>query len=137
MSAEEHILETIAEEEDEEPEMPAVYDRLTRRRERLQHKNKAAIEDFLGKGNRENAVVIFPRYYGELLTWALQCGIEKEGWKVIRTLGYHGHEPVYIDVSTDCDKCENLLRDGQLLVERGDSRLILTVDINLRWRNSV
>lgn len=137
MSAEERFLETIDDEEDEELEVPSVYDRFARRHERLQRKNKAAIEDFLGKGNRANAVAILPRYYGELLTWALQRHIEKEGWKVIRTLGYHGREPIYIDVSTNCDKCENLLMDGQLLVERGDSHFIVTVDINLQWRNSV
>lgn len=82
-------------------------------------------------------MVILPRYYGELLAWALQSHIEKEGWKVIRTLGYHGREPIYIDVSTDCDKCENLLKDGQLLVEKGDGHFVVTVDINLQWRNSV
>ena len=136
MSTEDRLLEAITGEE-EEFEAPAPYDRFARRHERLQRKNKAAIEDFLGKGSRANAVAILPRYYGELLTWALEHYIEKEGWKVIRTLGYHGREPVYIDVSTDCDKCENLLMDGQLLVERGNKHFIVTVNINLQWRNSV
>ena len=138
MSAEEEYLDAVADEEDdEEPEGRTVADWIAGRRQRLQHKNKAAIGDFLGEGNRANAVAILPRYYGELLTWALQRHIEKEGWKIVRTLGYHGREPTYIDVSIDCDKCENLLMDGQLLVERGDSHFIVTVDINLRWRNSV
>jgi len=131
------LLDAMEEEDDEELEMSTMYDRFARRHERLQGKNKAAIEDFLGKGDRANAVAILPRYYGELLTWALQRHIEKEGWKVVRALSYHGREPVYIDVSTDCDKCENLLMDGQLLVERGDGHFIVTVDINLQWRNSV
>jgi cell division protease FtsH len=137
MSIEERSLAAINEEEDEELEVPIVYDRFARRHERLALKNKTAVDRFLGKGNRANAVVILPRYYGELLTWALQRYIEREGWKVIRTLGYHGREPTYIDVSTDYDKCENLLMDGQLLVERGTSHFIVTVDINLQWRNSV
>ncbi len=136
-STEERLMDAMQEEGDEEFEEPAMHDRFARRHERLQSKNKDAIENFLGGGNRANAVVILPRYYGELLTWALQRHIEKEGWKVLRALGYHGSKPVYIDVSTDCEKYENLLMDGQLLVEQGGSRLIITVDINLRWRNSV
>ena len=78
-----------------------------------------------------------PRYYGELLTWALHRNIEKEEWKVAKTLRYHGPEPVYIDVFTDCDKCENLLMDGQFLIEKDDLHFVATVDVNLRWRNSV
>jgi cell division protease FtsH len=60
-----------------------------------------------------------------------------ERWRVIATLSYCAPEPVYIDVGTDYNKCENLLRNGQLLVEKGNYRLIVTVDINLQWRNSV
>jgi len=63
----------------EEEEMPGMYDRIVGRHERLQHKNKGAIENFLGKGNRANAVAILPRYYGELLAWALQRHIEEKG----------------------------------------------------------
>jgi len=137
MSAEEKLLEVMDEQEDGEPESLPLADRLIRRRQRLQRKNESNIDSFLGEGNRANAVAILPRYYGELLTWALQRYIEKEGWKVIRTLGYRGREPVYIDVNTDCDKRENLLMDSQLLVEKGDSHFIITVDINLQWRNSV
>ncbi len=137
MTAEERFLEAIDEEDNEELEAPAPYDRFARRHEKLQYKNKSASENFLGKGSRANAVAILPRYYGELLTWALDRYIEKEGWKVIRILGYRGREPIYIDVSTDCDKCEDLLMNGQLLLEKGDSHFIVTVDINLQWRNSV
>jgi len=137
VSIEKRSLRVIDEEEDEELEAPSLYDRFTRRHERLARRNKAAVDRFLGNGNRANAVLILPRYYGELLTWALQRYIEREGWKVIRTLGYHGREPTYIDVSTDYNKRENLLMDGQLLVERGTSHFIVTVDINLQWRNSV
>jgi len=57
--------------------------------------------------------------------------------RIVRALGYRGSKPVYIDVSTDCDSYENLLKDGQLLLERGDSHFIVTVDINLQWMNSV
>ena len=136
MSAEEHLLEAVDAEEDEECEIPTI-DRLARRHQRLQRKNKAAIEKFVGEGRRERAVAILPRYYGELLTWSIQRYMEKEGINVVKTLGYRGPEPVYIDVNTDCDKSENLLMNGQMLVQKSDSRFIVTVDINLQWRNSV
>ncbi|MCD6567583.1 MAG: AAA family ATPase [Dehalococcoidia bacterium] len=138
---EEHFLEAIDEEEEDEDgeefEVPGAYSRFARRHKMLARRNKTVVDRFLGEGNRANAVVILPRYYGELLTWALQRYIEKEGWEDIRALGYHGREPVYIDVSTDCDTCENLLMDGQLLLERGDKHFIVTVDINMQIRNSV
>jgi len=56
---------------------------------------------------------------------------------VVQSLGYHSREPVYIDVSTDCHVRENLVMDGQLLLKKGELRLMATVDINLRWRGSV
>jgi cell division protease FtsH len=63
--------------------------------------------------------------------------MEREGWQVAQTLGYHSREPVYIDVNTDCNQRENLLMDGQMLVTRDNIRLVVTLDINLRWRSSV
>ncbi len=135
MEAEERLLETI-EDEDEEEEVEAL-DRRTTRHERLTSKNKTAIDRFLGKRKRVYEVGIVPRYYGELLAWALQRYLEKEGWQTVHTLGYHSREPVYIDVNTDGSRRENLLMDGQLLVQKGEDRFIITVDVNLRWRNSI
>ena len=134
MGAEEHFLEAIDEEEEEEIE---ALDRRTTRHERLESKNKTAIDRFLGKRKRVYEVGIVPRYYGELLAWALQRYLEKEGWQVVHTLGYHSREPVYIDVDTGTSQRENLLMDGQLLVQKGEDRFIVTVDVNLRWRNSI
>ena len=133
------MLEAITEEEADQEGgwVPEAYDGPTGRHKRLEEKNKAAIKGFLGGGRRANAVVLFPSYYGDLLTWALQRHIEREGWQVLRTLGYHSSEPAYTDVSTDCDTKENLLMEGQLLLEKGDSRLIVTVELYWRHRNSV
>ena len=136
-SAEEKLLDALDNDETEEHDVPILVHQMVGRRQKLQRKNRTTIEDFLGKGNRVNMVAIMPRYYGELLTWALQRYIEKEGWKVIRTLGYRSRQPVFIDVDTDWDKCENLLMNGQLLLEKVDTNVIVTVDINLQWRNSV
>jgi cell division protease FtsH len=134
MGAEERFLEAIDEEEEEEIE---TLDRRATRHERLASKNKTAIDRFLGKRKRVYEVGIVPRYYGELLAWTLQHYLEREGWQVVHTLGYHSREPVYIDVDAGTSQRENLLMDGQLLVQKGEDRFIVTVDVNLRWRNSI
>ncbi|MBI2857498.1 MAG: hypothetical protein HYX90_00350 [Chloroflexi bacterium] len=131
-------METIEEDDDGDEEVETgVTGRLTRRHQRLGEKTKSAVDSFLGKGRRVYDVGIVPKYYGEPLTWALRRFMEKEGWQVVQTLGYHAQEPFFIDVNTDVDQRENLLMDGQMLVKKGTSRLIVTVDINLRWRNSI
>ncbi len=136
MSIEERFQEAIEEEEDGEDVETGFTGQLERRRERLARKNKPAIERFMGKGRRTHDVGIFPKYYGELLTWALKRYMEEGGWQLVQSLGYHGSEPVYIDVNTNYDKRENLMIDGQLLVKKSTHRLIITVDVNMRWRNS-
>lgn len=136
LSEEQRFLDAVVPGE-AEPDMPMVWEPFAGRHERQQRKNKSAINSFLGKGRRVSAVAIVPRYYGELLTWSFHRYIEKNQWKVITTLNYQLPEPVYIDVSTDYDKCENLLMNGQLLVEKDDCRLVVTVDVNPKWRGSV
>jgi len=56
--------------------------------------------------------------------------------KSTASLGDRGSEPVYVDVNTGSET-ENLLRDCQVLIERGELRCIVTVDFNPRWRGSV
>jgi len=124
MGAEERLLEAI-EEEDEEDEIDESPDWRERQRKRLQQKNRAAVNRFLGKGQRTNHVCILPRYYGELLTWALHQYLKREGWKITATLGCRGPEPGYVTVDTG---------DG---MQKGDTRCIVTVDVNPRWRGSV
>lgn len=137
MSAEERFLNAMDEEEGEVFEEAPMTSRLREELHRAQRKNRAAVNEFIGKGQRIRAVAIFPRYYGELLAWALQRYIEREGWIVVRTLGYREPEPIHLDVNTDYDNIENLLINGQMLLEKGGCRLIATLEINLRWRNSV
>jgi hypothetical protein len=125
---------------DEEDEMDAfLAQRYEMRHQKLATKNKAALSLFLGRGRRVHQVGIVPRYYGELLTWALKRYMEKEGWQTVQTLGYQGKEPIYIDVNTGCGQRENLLMNGQVLAEKGKktSRLIITVAVNPRGLNSI
>lgn len=92
-------------------------------------KNQLSVDEFLGENHRACDVAILPRYYGELLTWALHRYLGREGWTINSTLGYHGPGPFYIDVYTG-DEYANLLANGRLLVERGDIRFAIAVDID-------
>ena len=135
MSVEERFLAALDDDDEEDEELITAGWR-ERQRRRLQRRNRTAIEKFLGKARRANVSAILPRYYGELLTWALHQHLNREGWKIAGTLGYRGPEPVYTEVNTGSEKV-NLLIDGQMLIEKGDSRFIVTVDINPRWRGVV
>jgi cell division protease FtsH len=134
MDEEERFLDAVDDTEDED--MPAATSWRERKRRRLRGRNQVAIDEFLGEGRRTSAVGILPRYYCELFTWALHRYLEKQGWMTVSMLGYHGPEPVYIDVNTGDEK-KNLLMDGQLLIEKDDSRFIVTVDVNPRCNGSV
>jgi cell division protease FtsH len=101
--------------------------RITEHRE-LVRKSGTAIKSFLGTSRITSKAVIFPAYYGDLLTWALKRYMEREHWQTAGVLGYHCSEPVYANVSTDYHKVENLLVNGQLLIDSGDRRLVITVD---------
>jgi hypothetical protein len=135
MKVEERFLNAI-EEEDEKCETVESPDWREKQRRRLQQKNRVAIDQFLGNGRRTNRVCILPRYYGELLTWALHRYLERAGWKITDTFGYRGPEPVYVNVDTG-GEIENLLLAGQVFVQKGNTRYIVTVDVNPRWRGSV
>lgn len=120
----------------EGPEMKLMRGIRARESDR-ERKRKGAIVHFLGEEEKMDVAVIEPRYYGELLAWALHRYIEIEGWRVVNILGYHTPEPVYIDVNTGCGEPQNVLRDDSLLVEKRDDLLPVTIDANLRGYNSV
>ncbi len=122
-------LEKLVEDEIPEPFMS--------RRHKREQKRRAAIGRFLDKEETVTVSVIEPRYYGELLAWAVQRHIEAEGWKILKAIGYQYPEPVYIDVNTGSGECQNVLRDGTLFVEKQGQRFAVTVDVNLRGYNSV
>ena len=136
MSAVERFLEAA----EQEAEAGGASSYLSRRQRQIleaKRKNQGAINGFLGEGRRAQTVGIMPSYYGELLTWALHRYLERQNWSVAATLGYGAPEPIYVDVSTSCDRRENLLVRGQMLVERDGDRLILTVDVKPMYRGSV
>ncbi len=110
--------------------------RLARRRKQ-ERKRKALVSRFLGKKETADASVIQPRYYGELLIWALHRYIDLEGWKITKTVGFHHDKPGYIDVHTGSEGQQNLLRDGTMIAERDGDRFVITVNCNLEGLNSI
>ena len=136
MSVEDRLLETVEEEEMEECE-PSYLAWRRQQRERMRRKNEATINGFLGKGGRTGAVGLMPSYYADLLAWALQRHLDREGWKTVDSLGYRSPEPFYADVGTDYDKQEALLVNGQLLVEKDGIRLVITVDASPHYGGCV
>jgi hypothetical protein len=128
MSVEEEVLDAIDEEDDDDEDVSSYSSWRRKERQRVRQKNRATIEGFLGDGRRAHAVAIKPGYYGELLIWALDRYLKREGWEVADTLGYRDPEPFYIDVNTDYDKRENLIMRGQLLIEKDDARFVVTID---------
>jgi len=93
----------------------------------LMRKNEAIIKSFLGTSRVISESVVLPVYYGELLAWALKCHLERKNWQIINVLGYRYSEPLYANVSTDYHKIEELLLDGQLLIDNGNHGLVITV----------
>ena len=135
MSAEGKIVDAFGEKGEEEISSYSGWRR--KQGEKIRRKNQATIDEFLATDGRTNAVGIVPTYYAELLVWALDRYVKREAWEVADTLGYRDPEPFYVDVNTDYDKRENLLMRGQLLIEKGDIRLVVTLDVIPRYHATV
>ncbi len=136
-AAEEKLLDAIDDDEEDEDDVSSYADWRRKERQRMRRKNQAAIDKYLGTAERTHAVGILPAYYAELLIWALDRYIKREGWKVVDILGYRSPEPAYLDVSTDYDKRENLLMRGQMLMEKDGARFVVTVDVMPRYEATV
>lgn len=100
--------------------------------ENVQKRNIDAIARFLDKERQILVPVTFPRYYRELLAWALEHYTETEGWKIAEMLGHRGRMPRYTDVNTDYGKYENILCDGYLLLQKEDSRMVISIKASSR-----
>jgi cell division protease FtsH len=87
---------------------------------------------FLGDGDHHYRVASLPGYYKELLAWGVCHHIQDDGWQVARTLGFRKRDPVFAAVSTGLEESETLLMDGQLLVQKEEHRLIITIDASYR-----
>jgi cell division protease FtsH len=135
MNPEDHVLETIDDEDGEDDiSLPSGWH--ANQQKKRQMKNQPAIDQFLGKGTRTFSTGILPKYYGGLLIWALNQYLKRKDWKIVNILGYREPEPVYAEVNTGSEKL-NLLVDGQMLIEKGNDHISITVDINPGWRGSI
>jgi len=117
----EEIIEALNMEEDDDDGNP--YANI----QAQQKRSAKTIARFLGPGKKSDAPIIVPRYYGDLLSWALQRYIEAEGWKVVSILCYSHPAPRYTDVNTDYDQYENILCGGRLLLQKEGKRLLATI----------
>jgi len=140
---EEELLddECWEDEEDEIPDAPGLPWGIMQKLERTRRRNKPVTDRFLGKGRKSDAVALLPLYYGKLLAWALNRHIANDEWQIAKTLGYSMPTPRYIDVNTGNpeSKLEHLLASGQLLIKKGELRMVITVEISDRYlsRSSV
>jgi cell division protease FtsH len=126
--------ECHAMEEDDEETWPE----FERRARRIHKKNRETIRTFLGKGRQEQVSVIRPRYYGDLLAWAVKHYIEKENWKTTKVMGREAEVPDYTTVDIDYDRQENTLSSGYMLLEREDyCRAVVSLRIDYRSAASV
>lgn len=89
-------------------------------------KNSDTINNF---GKRAASVEAFgtASYYGKLLAWTVNCIITFSGWKSVLIQGYSSERPVFWDIQTDYTKNESCIIDGQMLLEKADVRLVITI----------
>ena len=107
---------------------PESFDNRILYHELLNRKSHGAANQFLGEGLRSVETYSAEWYYGPLLAWTLQCVITSRGWKIMSINGHSYLKPTYRDVQTDYTKFENCLTDGQILLEKDNVRLVITVD---------
>jgi cell division protease FtsH len=93
----------------------------------LEKRSADIVAKFLGQGKKADVPIIAPRYYSDILAWALQRYIKAEGWKIVDVLCHSRPTPRYTDVNTDYGRYENVLCDGRLLLQKGDNRFAATI----------
>lgn len=114
-------------EDDDEPLFESVQ-----KSKRIHKKNLETIRTFLGGARQQQVSVIRPRYYSDLLAWALKHYMEAENWKIIKAMGHDEEAPTYATVNIDYGKKENLITRSYLLLERNDNKVVVSVKINYR-----
>ena len=83
----------------------------------MEKRAKGIVDGFLDDDNRAQEAIVFPRYYGELLAWAVDSVLKLKGAEIKRVIGYFSTEPIYTEVNTDYTEKQNILADGRILAE--------------------
>ncbi|MDO9333886.1 MAG: ATP-binding protein [Dehalococcoidales bacterium] len=122
--------------EDGEDTPASLHDPI-KRHEMLGRKNHDAINKFLGEGPRSVEAYSTKWYYTALLVWTVKRITTSPGWKTVSHHGYSLAEPVFRDIPTDYIKSESCMVDGQILVEKEDIRLVITVNAMQRAANAI
>ncbi len=105
-------------ESDDDGEQPA--SRQTRR----------TVEAFLGSEHILDIPLSAPRYYCDLMTWALDRQRRKGGWKTEQVIGHGIRQARYTSVSVAPGKTEVLLQGGILFLKRRGIPLVVYVDLD-------
>jgi cell division protease FtsH len=86
-------------------------------------KVRQSVSAFLGDGPTIDMPLSIPRYYGDLMAWALDRQRRAGSWEVAHISGRSSAKATYVDVSVAPGKDEQLFYDGVMLLQRGDVRL--------------
>jgi cell division protease FtsH len=103
--------------------------------ERMEKRAKGIVDGFLDDDNRAQEAIVFPRYYGELLAWAVDSVLKLKGAEIKRVIGYFSTEPIYTEVNTDYTEKQNILADGRILAEIDRVKIVLSVSIDYSGLN--
>ena len=95
--------------------------------ESLNLKSYEIINNFLGERSWVVETYSSKPYYAKLLAWTVKCIIHSRGWKIMSVQGCNYDEPVIRDIQIDYTKFESCVIDGQILVEKDDIRMVITV----------
>jgi len=98
----------------------------------MQHQgNNEAVTGFLGEGPRAVEAYNPPWYYRHLLAWTVKCAVLSPGWEAISVHGYTYDKPVFSDIQTGYLEHESCMTNGQMLMQEGDVRMIITLNAGL------
>jgi len=97
--------------------------------DRISKKMRRTIETFLGDEDIVDFPLSAPRYYCDLVAWALERQCEDGGWKADQVLGHRVSQARYGSVSVAPGKREVLLQGGIVFLRRRNVSLV--VDLNL------
>jgi len=93
------------------------------------------ITTFLGKGKIDEIPVVAKSYYDELLAYITGGYIQQEGWEIRRILNQnHNPEARYRKMSVGPGKEEEIMANGCMLLQRGETKLATQIWL---WRRAM
>ncbi len=93
-------------------------------------KVRRTVEEYLGSEHVVDIPLSAPRYYCDLVAWALERQREEGGWKSEQVMGRATGQACYTSVSVAPGKQEVLLQAGIVFLRRHGVPLVLNVDLD-------